>query len=76
MRRSLMSASEHVGDRQVIERDRHRLAVEVPPETRSPVSAKTMGLSVEALISIARISRTNRNVSRDAPCTWGMQRSE
>ena len=34
-----------------------------------------MGLSVEALISIVRISRTKRNVSRAAPCTWGMQRS-
>ena len=42
----------------------------------SPVSAKTMGLSVALLASMSTVSRMNRSASRTAPCTWAAQRSE
>ena len=46
-----------------------------PPESSSPVSAKTMGLSVPALISISTDRRAKPSASRTAPCTCGTQRS-
>ena len=48
----------------------------LPPETMSPASAKTSGLSVAALASRARTPREKARPSRAAPCTCGMQRSE
>ena len=48
----------------------------LPPETISPVSAKTRGLSVAAFTSRASTARQNPSPSRAAPWTWGMQRSE
>jgi len=35
----------------------------------SPVSAKTIGLSVALLASTRTVSRTKRSASRAAPCT-------
>ena len=47
----------------------------LPPESISPLSAKTMGLSVAALISMETVRVANASASRTVPCTWGMQRS-
>ena len=46
----------------------------LPPETTSPSSGKTSGLSVTALSSIASRRSTSASRSRAAPCTCGMQR--
>jgi len=46
----------------------------LPPESSSPVSANTIGLSVAAFSSISTVRVTKRSASRAAPCTWGMQR--
>ncbi len=48
----------------------------LPPDTMSPVSANTIGLSVALLSSTSSVSRTNRNASRTAPWTCAAQRSE
>jgi hypothetical protein len=48
----------------------------LPPETIAPVSAKTIGLSVAALLSIATVRRTNESASRAAPWTWAAHRIE
>ena len=46
-----------------------------PPDTSVPVSAKTIGLSVAAFISISITRRACAAASRAVPCTCGMQRS-
>ena len=48
----------------------------LPPLTMRRSSAKTIGLSVTALISISSTRRVYASASRDAPCTCGMQRTE
>ena len=48
----------------------------LPPDTISPDSAKTIGLSVAALASISTTPRANRTASRVAPCTCGAHRIE
>ena len=79
-------------DGQEIEREGQRLAVEVAageddarercaPTARfgAPTffsSGKTSGLSTAEFISISKTSRQWARVSRTAPCTCGMQRSE
>src|SRR6266542_1845118 len=48
----------------------------LPPESTSPDSGKTIGLSETEDISISRTSSAWRSESRNAPWTWGAQRSE
>ncbi len=47
----------------------------LPPESTSPVSGKTSGLSVTEFISMPSLRSTSAARSRAAPCTCGMQRT-
>jgi hypothetical protein len=47
-----------------------------PPDSSSPSSGKTIGLSVTESISVASTPSVKRITSRAAPCTCGMQRRE
>ena len=47
-----------------------------PPETTSPESGRTIGLSVTDEISISDTASACASASRNAPWTWGAHRSE
>ena len=51
-------------------------AWKLPPETISPASASTRGLSVAALASIPSVRAAMRSTSMAAPVTWGWQRTQ
>ena len=51
-------------------------AWKLPPESDSPVSGNTSGLSVTPLASVSNVCAALRITSRQAPITCGWQRSE